>query len=259
MSSITPLTIKIGGIAGGHGASIEVIARTADPSCAVIHGGGPEVADWLRRLDIEPEMRDGLRVTDSATLEVAVAVLAGLVNTRLVSAFTTVDRPAIGLTCADAGLLTLVRAEGSLGEVGHPLAADVGILDLLTGAGLLPVISSIGRDADGSLLNVNADAAAGAIAAARGGRLLLCSDVPGVLRDGVAVPALSAPEANGMIADGGAQAGMVPKLEAAIGAARAGCDVWILDGRSPELLAAAIGGDPVGTHVLANVGAEVSA
>jgi acetylglutamate kinase len=259
MTVATPLTIKLGGVAGAYQASLEVIARDAEASCVVVHGGGPELADWQRRLGLEPKVQDGLRVTDLETLEVAVAVLAGLVNTRLVAAFAAAGRPAIGLSGADADLLTLERADASLGEVGHPIAANVAVLQLLTNAGLLPVVSSIGQDADGSLLNVNADAVAGAIAAARGGRLLLCSDVEGVRRDGHVVAALTTAEAAEMLASGDAQAGMIPKLAAAIVAARAGCAIAILDGRSPETLSAALAGEAVGTVIQADVEAEVSA
>ena len=251
-----PLTVKLGGVAGAHRASLEAIAAHADGSCVVVHGGGGEVADWSRRLGVEVSFHDGLRVTDPATLEVAVAVLAGLVNARLVAAFAAAGRPAVGLTGADAGLLRLERADPALGEVGHAVGADTSILDLLTGAGQLPVVSSIGTDADGALLNVNADEAAGVIAAARGGRLLLCSDVPGVARDGRTLGDLSTDEAARMLTDGSATAGMLPKLNAAIIAARAGCDVWILDGRSPEAVATALRGGDVGTRVTAETTAE---
>lgn len=259
MIASTSLTIKLGGVAGAHRASVEVIARKADASCVVVHGGGTEVANWQRRLGLEAQLQGGLRVTDPETLEVAVAVLAGLVNTRLVAALAAAGRPAIGLTGADADLLVLERADRTLGEVGYPAGANVAVLDLLTNAGLLPVVSSIGRDGDGALLNVNADAVAGAIAAARGGRLLLCSDVAGVIRDGEVLASLTAREARDMIASGDAQAGMVPKLEAAIIAARSGCTVSILDGRSPEALAAALAGEAAGTRIGADLEAQASA
>lgn len=251
-----PLTVKLGGVAGAHRASLETIAAHADGSCVVVHGGGSEVADWSRRLGIEVSVHEGLRVTDPATLEVAVAVLAGLVNARLVAAFAAAGRPAVGLTGADAGLLRLDRADSALGEVGHAVGADTSILDLLTGAGQLPVVSSIGTDGDGGLLNVNGDEAAGVIAAARGGRLLLCSDVPGVARDGRTLDVLAADDATRMLSDGSASAGMLPKLKAAITAARAGCDVWILDGRSPEAVATALRGGDVGTRVTVGTTAE---
>jgi acetylglutamate kinase len=258
MTVTTPLTVKLGGVAGGHGASLEVIAHHADASCVVVHGGGAELADWQRRLAIEPRVHEGLRVTDPASLEIAVAVLAGLINTRLVAAFEAAGRRAIGLTGADGGLLTLKR-EPTLGEVGRPVGAKPAVLEHLIAGGLLPVVSSIGSDGAGALLNVNADEAASAIAASRGGRLLLCSDVAGVLREGTRISQLSSAEATVMIEDGSALSGMVPKLRAAIGAAEAGCEVRIIDGRSPEDVAAALAGEAVGTLISASVTVEASA
>lgn len=249
MSGVEPLTIKLGGAAGAHRSSLEVIAAHSDPTTVVVHGGGHELASWQRRLGIQPRVHHGLRVTDPETLEVAVAVLGGLVNSRLVAAFNAAGRPAVGLTGADAGLLHLERADLALGEVGHAAGADIAVLDVLTAAGFLPVVCSIGADAAGALVNVNADEAAGAIAAARGGRLLLCSDVEGVARDGRTLRELSVLEAAQLLDDGSATAGMVPKLNAAITAASAGCQVWILDGRSREAVAAALAGEAVGTHV----------
>ncbi len=150
----------------------------------MIHGGGNEVERWSRRLGLEPRTHDGLRVTDPETLEVAIAVLGGLVNTQLVAALTSAGRSAVGLTGADAGLLRVRRRDPQLGEVGEVTGADPAILEALIAAGQLPVVASIGLDDAGSLLNVNADEAAGAIAAARGGVLLLCTDVAGVQLDG---------------------------------------------------------------------------
>jgi acetylglutamate kinase len=249
--SATPLTVKLGGVAGAHRASLEAIASSAAASCVVVHGGGGELAEWQARLGLEPRFDAGRRVTDADTLEVAVAVLGGLVNARLVAAFGAAGRPAVGLTGADAGLLHLLRADERLGEVGIPMGADLRLLDLLTGAGLLPVVCPIGV-VEGDLVNVNADEAAGAIGAARGGRLLLLTDVPGVARQGTTLTELSAELAGAMLADGSASAGMVPKLGAAITAARAGCEVLILDGRSADAVSAALSGEAVGTRMVAS-------
>jgi acetylglutamate kinase len=244
-----PLTVKLGGVAGAHRDSVEVIAREADGSCVVVHGGGRQLGEWQRRLGLQPRANDGLRVTDEATLEVAVAVLAGLVNTTLVAAFGAEGRPAVGLTGADAGLLRLEAADPRFGRVGNAAGADVSLLDRLTAAGLLPVIASVGAGPDGGLMNVNADEVAGAIAAARGGRLILCSDVPGVARERVTLAQLTAEDAAAMLTDGTATTGMLPKLRAAIRAAEAGCEVLIVDGRSAEAVSAALAGEPVGTLV----------
>lgn len=246
-----PVTIKLGGIAGQHAASVAWLARAAPPGTVVVHGGGNEVAEWSRRLGIEPREQDGLRVTDAATLDVAVAVLGGLVNTRLVAALGAGGRSAVGLTGADGRMLRLRRRDRSLGAVGEVTAADSGLLDTLIAAGSLPVVASIGLGPDGDLLNVNADEAAGAIAAARRGLLLLCTDVAGVELDGVVVEQLGAAQAEQMLADGSASAGMRPKLRAALVAARAGCEVRIVDGRSASVLERALHGDAPGTMVTA--------
>ena len=247
-----PVTIKVGGVAGQHAASIGVIASEAPSDAVVVHGGGNEVADWSRRLGLVPRSHEGLRVTDPETLEVAVAVLAGLVNTRIVAALGAHGRRAIGLTGADGRLLDVRRREAELGEVGEVIGADADVLRPLLGAGLMPVVASIGVDETGDLLNVNADEVAGALAAARGGLLLLCTDVPGVLLDDTLVERLERTTAEQMLADGRASAGMRPKLRAALTAAEAGCDVRIVDGRAPNDLRKALAGSAAGTLVAAS-------
>jgi acetylglutamate kinase len=249
--SAEAVTIKLGGIAGAHAASLEVVARFAPLTTVLIHGGGNEVADWSRRLGIQPTTHEGLRVTDAATLEVVLAVLGGLVNTRLVAALQRAGRPAVGLTGVDGGLLRLRRRDAALGEVGEVVGVDPRLLDATIGAGDMPVVASIGADADGALLNVNADEVAGAIAAARSGLLLLCTDVAGVMRDGRLLERIGSDEAEAMLADGSASAGMRPKLRAALVAARAGCVVRIVDGRAATGMAGALDGDSVGTEVTA--------
>lgn len=250
MTAVRRVTIKIGGVAGQHADGLALLARLAPAGTVVVHGGGSEVAEWSRRLGLEPRTHDGLRITDPATLEVVVAVLGGLVNTGLVAAFESAGRRAVGLTGADAGLLKLRRRDAALGEVGEVLGAGPTVLETLTTAGLLPVVSSIGLH-EGSLLNVNADEAAGAIAAARGGLLLLGTDVPGVLVDGRVIDRLDASMAEAMLDDGSASAGMRPKLRAALVAARAGCEVRIVDGRNASDLERALAGDGAGTEVTA--------
>lgn len=245
------MTIKLGGVAGQYADSVRVVAEAAPADTVVVHGGGNEVAEWSRRLGLEPRTHDGLRVTDPETLEVALAVLGGLVNTRLVAAFASLGRRAVGLTGADDGLLKLRRREPDLGEVGQVLGASPDVLMTLVQAGTLPVIASLGLDDEASLLNVNADEAAGAIAAARGGLLLLCTDVPGVQLDGRVLGALDAAGAERMLTDGSASAGMRPKLRAALVAAAAGCEVRIVDGRSASDLAGALAGAAAGTLVTA--------
>jgi acetylglutamate kinase len=251
------LTIKLGGVAGVHAASVAVLSERAQPGWVIVHGGGNEVGDWSQRLGLTPATLDGLRVTDPATLEVAVAVLRGLVNARLVAAFVAAKVSAIGLGGADGDLLVAERFDPRLGEVGRVVRVNTGLLATLAGSGHVPIVAPIARGDGDELLNVNADEAAGAIAAARGGRLLLFTDVPGVLRGTQLVASLAADEAEAMLADGNADGGMVPKLRAAVAAARAGCEVAIVNGTDPEAVRAALDGTTTGTTVTAASAARI--
>ncbi len=247
-----PLTIKLGGVAGAHAEGLQAVIEAATPGWVIVHGGGAEVADWSTRLGLEPRIADGLRVTDAPTLDVVLAVLRGLVNARLVAKLNAAGVRALGLSGADANLLAGEPADAALGFVGHVTRVDVSLLDELATAGLVPVIAPIAADADGQLRNVNADEAAGAIAAARGGELLLLTDVEAVERDGHAVSQLDLEAARQMLEDGSASGGMRPKLRAAIVAARAGCAVRIVDGRNPDAIRAALQGKAIGTEVTAD-------
>lgn len=251
---MTALTVKLGGVAGAHADALAVLAEAATPEWVVVHGGGAEVADWSTRLGLRPQISDGLRVTDPPTLEIVLAVLRGLVNARLVARFNAHGNRAIGLSGADAGLLSVVPAEAALGLVGHVAGVDRQLLAHLAAAGLLPIVAPIGADADGQLRNINADEAAGAIGAARGGGLLLLTDVASVQRNGGPVTQLDVEAAQQMLADGSASGGMRPKLRAAIAAAQAGCEVRIVDGRSGAAVRAALRGDQVGTEVVTAAG-----
>jgi acetylglutamate kinase len=251
------LTIKLGGTAGAHAASLAVLVERAEPGWVIVHGGGAEVGDWSRRLGVEPTTVDGLRVTDPETLEIAVAVLRGVINARLVATFGAAGVAAVGLCGADGDLLGAERFDERLGEVGRISRVNDALLSTLADAGQVPVVAPIARGEGAELLNVNADEVAGAIAAARGGRLLLLTDVPGVLRDGAPVPSLTAEEAEGLLADETASGGMRPKLRAAVAAARAGCQVAIVDGRSPEAVRAALDGTTTGTTVTAATAARI--
>ena len=248
------LTVKLGGVASGQVAGLAALAASSSDDWVVVHGGGAEVGDWSRRLGLAPRTVDGLRVTDATTLEVVVAVLRGLINARLVAAFATAGRRAIGVSGVDGGLLDVV-AEPELGFVGHVTGVDTTILERWAVDGLLPIVAPLAADAGGQLLNVNADEVAGAVAAARGGRLLLLTDVDGVERGGTRVDSLDLQAATAMLADGTAAGGMRPKLRAAITAAAAGCDVRILDGRSTDAVRAGLAGGSVGTRILAAAGA----
>jgi len=251
--------VKLGGSTlGAHDTSLQDIAsaRRAGRQVVVVHGGGAAVSGWLSRLGIDPLFERGLRVTDSATLDVVVAILAGLVNKTLVAGLSALGAPAIGLSGADSLILQAQRYDDALGYVGRVERVNHFPIDELLRLGYLPVIAPIAIETDAKadaaqLLNVNADTAAGAIAAAVAAELLVfLTDVPGVLDETKRlVPQLSASEAELMIASGAADGGMVPKLEAAIAAAVAGCATRIVDGTSGGMLTRVLAGEPVGTTV----------
>lgn len=248
-----PLTIKLGGIAGAHADGLAVLVEAAAPDWVVVHGGGNEVAAWSNRLGLTTHTIDGLRVTDDATLEVVAAVLRGLVNARLVARFAAGGKRAIGISGVD-GLFSIEPRDATLGAVASVDRVDTDLLDTFRRGGLVPVVAPLGCDAAGNLYNVNADEVAGAIAAARGGRLLLLTDVDAVQRSGTALAALDVEEAARMLDDGSASGGMRPKLRAAIKAANAGCDVQIVDGRSAAAVRAALAEEPAGTHISGRAG-----
>lgn len=249
--SAAPVTVKIGGSAGQHLVAVDAVARHPGNGTVVVHGGGNLVGDWSQRLGIQPRFRDGLRVTDGATLDVVVAILAGLVNARIVAHLSAAGRPAVGLTGVDGGILQVRPHPNRIGHVGEVVGIDHELLHRLLDSRLTPVLAPIGSDASGRLYNVNADEVAGAIAATRGGTLLLCTDVPAVMHDGEPVAVLDADRAVRMLEEGSATEGMRPKLRAALVAARAGCTVRVIDGRSADAVAAALAGEPIGTTVTA--------
>ena len=200
----------------------------------VVHGGGREVDAEMTARGIAKRAVDGLRVTDAATLDVVVEVLAGRVNTRLVAAARVAGVEAVGLTAADAGISTIQRAEPytaaegtlvDLGFVGQPTGADRPVLlDRLCQAGLVPIVASVGADSGGQLLNVNADTLAGHLAGRLGAaRLLIAGGTAGVLDEqGRTIPSMDMDLMHRLIADGRASAGMVAKLIACREAHRAG-------------------------------------
>ena len=216
----------------------------AGAALVVVHGGGREVDAELARRGIAKRAVDGLRVTDAPTLDVVVAMLAGQVNTRLVAAACAAGVRAVGLTAADAGVAAVGRAapyaaaDGSVVDlefVGQPEGdSPPTLLETLGAAGFVPVVASIGADADGQLLNVNADTLAGDLAARfRADRLLVAGGTAGVLDPhGETLPSIDGAMLEELIADGRASAGMVAKLNACRHARRHGvARVEIVDGR----------------------------
>lgn len=214
-----------------------VLLRAVGFKVVVVHGGGPQIGHLLGKLGKETEFRDGLRVTDAETLDVARMVLTGRVNADIVSAINRRDRVAVGLSGEDAGLIVAEQRDASLGYVGDVVDVNRAILDTLLAADFIPVISTIGADAHGQAYNINADSAAIAIAASlEAEKLVYLTDVPGVLTDlddpSSLVSRLSVARAKLLIAEGVVAGGMIPKVEACLDAVAAGVgSAHILDGR----------------------------
>jgi acetylglutamate kinase len=239
-----PLVIKIGGSTlGAADTTFHDIASLASAGDVpiVVHGGGSEASRWLDAMGIASRFERGLRVTDEPVLPVVVAVFAGLVNKRIVAAINAAGAPAVGLSGADARLLQCRIASPELGFVGEPESVEPRAIDALRQAGIIPVISSIGfvpgAGAD-QLVNVNADVAAGAIAAAVAARqVLFLTDVEGVRgSDGTTIPVMNAARARELVADGTIAGGMIPKVETCLLAVAAGVPARILDGREPAAI-----------------------
>jgi acetylglutamate kinase len=216
----------------------------------VVHGGGPQINTMLKRLAIQSTFIDGLRVTDAAMVEVVEMVLAGTVNKYVAGLITQAGAMAVGICGKDGGMIRARKLQRTkkdpdshieraldLGFVGEPTAVDARVIHALTGGGLVPVIAPIGVDADGQTYNINADTVAAAVAGALNAtRLLMLTDVPGVLdKDKQLIPSLTLAEVEERIADGTITGGMIPKVENCVEAVRQGVKgAVILDGRVPH-------------------------
>jgi acetylglutamate kinase len=247
------VVVKYGGHAMGNEAATRSFARDVvlleqtaiNP--VVVHGGGPQIGDMLKRLGIESEFAGGLRVTDAATIEIVEMVLAGSINKQIVGYINEAGGKAVGL-CGKDGNMVMARKvartvvdPGSniekivdLGFVGEPDKVDVMVLHQILGRDLIPVLAPVATAAGGGTYNINADTFAGAIAGAlKAKRLMLLTDVPGVLdKSKNLIKQLSLDDARALIADGTIAGGMIPKVETCIYALEAGVEgVVILDGQ----------------------------
>lgn len=251
------ILVKIGGSTlGFDDTSFDDIAelqrRGAKP--VIVHGGGPAITSWMAKLGIRAEFVRGLRVTDEPSLEVAAAVLAGLINKQLVAALQAAGAKVIGLSGADANLLRGTVTDSRLGFVAGSLDVDPSAVKALLDAGYAPVIAPIAVDASdaGQLLNVNADSAAGAIAAAIGAQhLVFLTDVDGILdANGRLIERVPLASGEQLVNSGIVKGGMIPKLEACIEARTAGAKASIVNGASPRALLACLDGSAAGTTVV---------
>ena len=229
-----------------------VLLKAVGINPVVVHGGGPQIGNMLKKLGVESRFVDGLRVTDKATAEVAEMVLSGAINKEIVRWIAGAGGKAIGISGKDGGLVTArkvqrtTRDPGSqieqvvdLGFVGEPCRVDTNVIKTISDAGMIPVIAPIAVGEDGDTYNINADTMAGAIAAALGAaRLFLLTDVTGVLdKQKNLLTDLRPADIEVLQRDGTISGGMIPKLETCVHAVEAGCEAAVvLDGRVPHAM-----------------------
>jgi acetylglutamate kinase len=206
----------------------------------LVHGGGPEISSMMDRLGKKPEFVDGLRVTDKETVDIVQMVLAGKVNKTLVTMLEKRGGKAIGLCGMDGNLIEAKMKNEKLGFVGDVTKINIApVWDILE-KGYIPVISTLGCDAEGNAYNINADTAAAHIAGALGSeRFILMTDIAGILRDkddpSTLIPEISIPEARKLKEEGIISSGMIPKVQCCVTAIEAGVkNVVIMDGRVPH-------------------------
>ena len=209
----------------------------------VVHGGGPEINTWLGKLGIEPQFKNGLRVTDAPTMDVVEMVLVGRVNKEIVSLINTAGGSAVGLCGKDGSLIRArPRGEEGIGFVGEVSHLNPQLVESLIDAGYIPVISSVAADEMGQPYNINADTVAGELAAALGAeKLILLTDIPGILKDkdnpATLVPKMDIQTARQLIDDGIVAGGMIPKVQCCVRSLAQGVRAaHILDGRIPHSL-----------------------
>ncbi len=243
------MIVKIGGsaLAGGALDDLPEILASETP-VVLVHGGGQQLTRMLDALDIPTQFREGLRVTDEATMKVAEMVFAGEVNKALVRELYAMGIPAVGLSGTDGPTLH-VQPVPNLGRVGNVTEVEPHLVETLWTGGFVPTMAPIGLGPEGAY-NVNADSAAAALAAGLGADyLFFLTDVDGLLDGKEAVPSLAPEGCEGYVERGLAVGGMVPKLRAAAEAAREGVEVRIVNGNKKGSLQKAVAGEPVGTLI----------
>ena len=217
-----------------------VLVRAVGLHPVVVHGGGPQIGEQLARMGKQSEFRDGLRVTDADTLDVARMVLVGKVGRDIVSAINASGGAALGLSGEDGRLVTAVPRDPALGFVGDIASVNPSVIERLVAEQIIPVVSSIGADAAGQAYNINADTMAAALAGALGAaKVVYLTDVPGLLADPADVSSLvsraTVGEVEAMIASGAVSGGMIPKARACVDAVLQGAgSAHMLDGRMPH-------------------------
>jgi len=226
-----------------------VLLKLVGMNPVVVHGGGPQIEQLLKRLDIKSQFVQGMRVTDAATMDVVEMVLGGAVNKDIVTLINQAGGKAVGLTGQDGAFIRarklLMPAKDDpagyvdIGQVGEIESIDPGVIDALEGGGFIPVVAPIGVGADGSSYNINADLVAGKLAEVlEAEKLVMLTNTPGVLdAKGTLLTGVTPRDIDQMVADGTLSGGMLPKISSALDAARSGVkSVHIIDGRVPHAL-----------------------
>lgn len=209
----------------------------------VVHGGGPEINSWLTKLNIEPQFKQGLRVTDADTMDIVEMVLVGRVNKELVSLINQAGGIAVGLCGKDGNSIEARSLDrDNIGFVGEVSRVDTKVIETLVKDGYIPVISSVAADETGQAHNINADTVAGEIAAALGAeKLILLTDTPGILRDfkdmSTLIQRVDIQQARELIQDGTVSGGMIPKVQCCVRSLAQGVRAaHIIDGRIPHAI-----------------------
>ena len=253
------IVVKIGGSTlGSHDTTLHdlVTLQRQGLNSVVVHGGGKIISDWMAKQGVMPRFVRGLRVTDEPSLDIVVAVLTGLINKNLVMSMVELGARSIGISGADDGMLRANIRDPELGLVGDVADVNTDPIKAALESGYIPIIAPVGvkvakDDGGTTLLNINADTAAGEIAAALGAsRLVFLTDVQGVLDTSRRlIPRLTERQARGLISSNVAAGGMIPKLEACLTALHSGGVSHIIDGRKPSALLDVISGETMGTRI----------
>ncbi len=256
------IVVKIGGATlGSHDTAIEDIVelQRQGKSLVIVHGGGKLITEWLTKQGITSRFVQGERVTDRATLEVAISVLAGLVNKEIVAAINSLGGQAVGISGVDGALIQCEIKNIELGYVGGVVRVNLAPLKALLQSGYIPVVAPLGINSEErpgkapQILNINADVVAGEIAAAIGAeRLIYLTDVAGINDEqGNLIPHLSPGETEALLASGVASGGMIPKIKACLRALSNTPTTCIIDGRQPHSLSRNIEEGSDGTTIQA--------
>ena len=250
--------IKIGGSTlGNHDTTLMdlVELQKKGEKFVVIHGGGKTISEWMEKQGIRPKFVNGLRVTDSQSLDIVVAVLTGVINKSIVASINSLGGRAIGISGADGNMVSAEIADPELGYVGKIKSVDTAPIEAILEAGYIPVIAPVGIHSDSDdhskLLNINADTVAGYVSSSiNADRMVFLTDVEGVLDSSKRlISRMTKRQADSLVASHVIDGGMIPKMEACIEALLGGAISQIVDGRAPGALKDVVSGHKLGTRI----------